>query len=96
MTKNKQLEALCVYLGTAPHQATHDSLHCAYDKAGLHDPNNMSLRVKWVSTLHDIVARRCPKNRAGSPAVSDIDKLLASDDELLEAFLKTLNLWQQE
>lgn len=46
-------------------------------------PNSM--RVKWVNKLRDIVARRMPKNKMGWPVVSDVDLLLATEDEREEA-----------
>lgn len=48
-------------------------------RLGLHDRANVSLRVKWVNFLHDILAAQpdCPVNKVGNPLVSDIDKLLA-------------------
>jgi len=55
---------------------------------GLHDRDNLELRVKWVGILRAIVARRCPVNKVGSPIVSDIDIILASDDEREEALNK--------
>lgn len=46
-------------------------------------PNAM--RVKWVNKLREIVARRMPKNKMGWPVVSDVDLLLATEDEREEA-----------
>jgi hypothetical protein len=41
--------------------------------------------VLFMSQLHSIVARRCPKNIVGVPVVSDFDKLTATEDEMREA-----------
>lgn len=42
-------------------------------------------KCDYLSNLHDIVARRCPKNKVGAPVVSDYDKINATFDEHLEA-----------
>jgi len=42
-------------------------------------------KCDYLTNLHDIVARRCPKNKVGAPIVSDYDKINASFDEHLEA-----------
>lgn len=55
---------------------------------GLHDPKNVSIRVKWVTTLHNIVGRRCPLNNSGFPVVSDIAKMFATKEERCETLLK--------
>lgn len=41
--------------------------------------------VLFMSQLHSIVARHCPKNVVGVPVVSDFDKLTATEDEMREA-----------
>lgn len=41
--------------------------------------------VLFMSQLHTIVARRCPKNVVGQPVVSDFDKLTATETEMREA-----------
>lgn len=41
--------------------------------------------VLFMSQLHNIVARRCPKNVVGVPVVSDFDKLTATETEMREA-----------
>lgn len=51
------------------------------------------MRVKFINTLRDIVGESMPKNKAGTPIVSDVDLLFASSAQLAEAYLKTLNLW---
>lgn len=62
-------------------------------EAGIHDRDNLALRVKWINALRTIVSRRVPKNKTGSPLVSDIDLLTASSEERLEALVKALGLW---
>lgn len=49
-------------------------------------------RVKFVNTLHDIIARRpsTPRNKVGAPMITDFDKLAASPLEIAEAVLVTL------
>lgn len=42
-------------------------------------------RVKWVNKLREIVARRMPRNKMGTPMVSDVDLLFATDGERKEA-----------
>jgi len=61
---------------------------------GLHLRENLELRVKWVNTLRDVVARSCPKNKMGNALVSDVDLLMASTEERLETILKVLKLWK--
>lgn len=48
------------------------------------------LRVKYLNTLRGVVSRDCPKNKAGSPLVSDYDLCDASDEQQGEALLRTL------
>ncbi len=49
-------------------------------------------RVKFMNTLHDIIARRpsTPRNKVGAPMITDFDKLAASPFEIAEAVLVTL------
>ena len=47
-----------------------------------------ALKVRYLNTLRDIVARKCPKNKMGSPLVSDYDLLDAEPLEICEALLK--------
>jgi hypothetical protein len=56
--------------------------------------NSLELRIKWSNTLRTVVARRCKKNKIGTPLVSDIDLLFADAPELLETLLKTINKWK--
>jgi hypothetical protein len=55
---------------------------------GLHNRNNLALRVAWINILRDIVAEHCPKNKAGSPLVSDIDLLNATSIQRTDALIK--------
>lgn len=50
---------------------------------GLHDRANLALRVKWKA-----VAPRCPKNRLGTPLISDVDVALATLSERVQALTK--------
>ena len=56
---------------------------------GLTDRSNHALRVRWVNTLRKIVDRRMPVNNMGSPMTTDVDVLLATYAEHIEA-LETL------
>lgn len=67
---------------------TLDEIYEAYREIGLLDRDNLELRVKWVNTLNSIVARRCPRNKVGSPIVSDTDVILATAEEHEEALNK--------
>lgn len=51
------------------------------------------LRAKYMNTLRKIVGRRCEVNKVGQALVSDYDCMDANSREHAEAFLKTLNLW---
>jgi hypothetical protein len=55
---------------------------------GLLDKTNTALRVKWVNALRAIVGAEMPKNKSGVSLVSDIDLILASDDQRLMALDK--------
>lgn len=57
-------------------------------KLGLYDRNCHHLRIRWINALRSIVAKNCPKNKMGSPLVSDIDLLTASLEERFEALEK--------
>jgi hypothetical protein len=68
--------------------ATRKLLRMKELEAGLDNRENVALRVKWANTLRAIVAKRCPVNKMGSPLVTDVDLLLATDEERLEALNK--------
>lgn len=55
----------------------HSAIYAAEKYIGLHDRNNLELRVKWVGILRDLVAPFCPLNKVGTSVVSDIDILTA-------------------
>jgi hypothetical protein len=55
----------------------HDATYRTEKHIGLHDRNNLDLRVKWVGILRDLVAPFCPLNKVGSPVISDLDILTA-------------------
>lgn len=63
---------------------------------GLHDTDNLELRVKWINALRMVVSRRCPRNNSGSPMVSDIDLLTASEEERCEALVRTIGKWPKK
>ena len=55
---------------------------------GLLDKDNLAPRVKWVNALRAIVGATMPKNKSGMSLVSDIDLILASDEQRLAALEK--------
>ena len=59
------------------------------EELGLTDRSNHAIRVRWVNTLRKIVDRRMPVNKMGSPMTTDVDVLLATHAEHIEA-LETL------
>ena len=61
------------------------SIRRIQEDLGLTDRNNHAIRVRWVNTLRKIVDRRTPMNKMGSPMTTDVDVLLATEDEHLEA-----------
>jgi hypothetical protein len=67
-----------------------DTILFAEQTCGLHDPENLDARVKWVAGFREVVAPRCPKNKMGTAIISDIDLLQASARERLLAFV----LWR--
>jgi len=58
------------------------------ETAGLLDKDNLALRVKWVNALRAIVGKDAPRNKSGVAMVSDIDLILASDEQRLAALEK--------
>lgn len=67
-----------------------NAIAAAEIRAGLHNEENLALRVKWAENLHAILAQRCPRNKAGTPLISDIHKMLASASERTQALILTL------
>lgn len=64
-----------------------------YEKlAGLHDRNKLALRVTWINHCRAIAAEDCPKNKSGTPLVTDVDLMLLSEDKRAEALCRTLKL----
>lgn len=55
-----------------------------------HQPDSTcnATRVRWINALREIVSRRMPVNKAGSPLTNDIDLFSATPEEFCEAFLK--------
>jgi hypothetical protein len=58
--------------------------------AGLLDKSNLAMRVKWVNALRTIVGADCPKNKSGVSLVSDIDLILATDNQRIAALEKII------
>ena len=57
---------------------------------------DLKTRVKWIGILRDIVSRRMPKNKVGSPMTSDIDLHFATCEEHVEALLRTIGKWESK
>ena len=45
-------------------------------------------RVAYLNALRDVISQRMPKNKAGTPMVTDFDGMEASPEEMCLAFLK--------
>ena len=78
-------------LRTAQLKAALTSLYNVRDQEeaiGLLDRTNTALRVRWVNALRTIVGAEMPKNKSGVSLVSDIDLILASDEQRLAALEK--------
>ena len=65
------------------------SIRQRQEELGLTDRNNHALRVRWVNSLRKLVDKRMPVNKMGSPMTTDVDVLLATEEEHLEV-LNTL------
>ena len=65
------------------------------DTLGISNGNNPELRIVWMAELHKIVGRRRPKNKVGTPIVSDMDKMFADRKELVEATLRVIGKWEE-
>ena len=63
------------------------------EKLGLHNRDNVELRVQWVNTLRMVVGRDLPKNKAGRSVVSDVDLLNATALQHTETLLRMKELW---
>ena len=71
-----------------------NALFSALRHHGIHDPANLDIRVKYSNTLREIVGRRMPRNKSGSPLTSDVDLLMAENEEIAEALLRVLKKWK--
>jgi len=60
------------------------SIRQRQEELGLTDRNNHALRVRWVNSLRKLVDKRMPLNKMGSPMTTDVDVLLATEEEHLE------------
>lgn len=63
---------------------------------GIANPENLEIRVKYINHLRDIVGRRMPKNKSGSPLTSDVDLLMAENSEIAEALLRAIKRWKSD
>ena len=50
--------------------------------------NRSTMSAAFMNALRDVLAPWMPKNKAGSPIISDFDLLMASPKEICLAFLK--------
>lgn len=66
------------------------AFHIRSEIARLGTPENPRIRVLWMNTLHDICEKRSgiPRNKLGQPVVSDFDKWIATDEEIIAAWKK--------
>lgn len=71
-----------------------NALFSALRHHGIHDPANLDIRVRYINTLREIVGRRMPKNKSGSPLTSDVDLFMAENEEIAEALLRTIKKWK--
>lgn len=65
------------------------SIRQMQEELGLMDRNNLAIRVRWANALRKLIDKRMPVNKMGSPTTSDVDVLLATEEEHLEV-LNTL------
>jgi hypothetical protein len=72
----------------APPILTHDDVYSWEREMGLHNRDNVVIRVKWVNALREIVSRTVPTNKVGTPMISDVDLLCATPEERAEAYRK--------
>ena len=72
-----------------------DDIGRYWDKLGLHDRKNSIMRVRWINALRRVVGRRIPKNAAGAALTSDVDLLLATDEEHLEVIKEMIEKFAQ-
>ena len=91
--------------GTAPdgtkgcippnHPNNREALYDLQEQIGLMNKDDNKLRVKWINTLRGIVSRRMPKNKMGWPICSDVDVILATNEELAESILTVMGKWEK-
>ena len=72
----------------------YNAIRDVLDTLGISNGNNPELRIAWMAELHKIVGRRRPKNKVGTPIVSDMDKMFAERKELVEATLRAIGKWE--
>jgi hypothetical protein len=75
------------------HTSDANALSVAERELGL--DTDTELRIRWVTALRDVVGRRCPRNKIGTPLVSDIDLLMAYPIERAEALLRAKKVWKE-
>lgn len=68
-----------------------DEIFSAEKEIGLHDRSNLDLRVFWSNKLREIISVRAPRNKIGSPIISDIDVLCAEPKEREDALIAVIN-----
>lgn len=73
-----------------------NALFDALSHHGIANPQNLEIRVKYINHLRDIVGRRMPKNKSGSPLTSDVDLLMAENSEIAEALLRAIKRWKSD
>ena len=49
---------------------------------------DLSMKVRFLGDLRDVVGRRTPVNKVGSRMISDFDLIASSDEEIAEALGK--------
>lgn len=74
---------------------TYGHVRLAEDRCFGHPNASLKKRIRWTNTLRKIVGRRMPKNKVGSPLISDVDMLLAKKEERIEAILRTYDMWEE-
>jgi hypothetical protein len=77
------------------HPNNREALYDLQEKIGLMNKDDNKLRVKWINTLRGIVSRRMPKNKMGWPITSDVDVILATNEELTESILTVIGKWEK-
>lgn len=81
-------------LGIPDYLNDYNAIRDALDALGISNGSNLELRIAWMAELHKIVGRRRPKNKVGTPIVSDMDKMFAERKELVEATLRVIGKWK--